>query len=333
MSIWLQLALCVALIGVAGTRLTRYGDAIADKTGLGGTWIGVILIASVTSLPELATGISAVTVAGVPDIAVGDLLGSCVFNLLILAALDVLNRRASMYVEASQGHILSSGFGVILIGIVGMSIVLSQVRPAPAIGHVGVYSLVLVVLYLVAMRTVFRYEKRHVGEFADREEDAFPGLSLRQAGLRYALAACVVILAGVWLPFVGHALAGQMGWYHSFVGTLFVAFVTSLPEIVVTLAAVRLNALDMAVGGILGSNLFNMAIIAVDDLFFTRGPILAEVAPSHAVSAFSAIMMTGLVLVALMYRLHRIRHVIGWASLGLLAVFLVNAQVQYRFGG
>lgn len=79
--------------------------------------------------------------------------------------------------------------------------------------------------------------------------------------------------------------------------------------------------------------MFNMAIIGVDDLLFIRGPILAEVAPSHAVSAFSAIMMTGLVLVGLMYRLHRIRHVIGWASLGLLAVFLVNAQVQYRFGG
>jgi cation:H+ antiporter len=183
------------------------------------------------------------------------------------------------------------------------------------------------------MRTVFRYEKRHVGEFADSEADAYPQLSLAGAWVRYGAAAGVVVLAGVWLPFVGQGLADQMGWYHSFVGTLFVAFVTSLPEVVVTLAAVRLNALDMAVGGILGSNLFNIVILAVDDLFFTPGPILAQVAPSHAVSAFSAIMMTGLVLVGLMYRLHRIRHIIGWASLGLLAVFLMNAQVQYRFGG
>jgi len=80
MLLWIGFIICTALIVYSGTKLSRYGDIIAEKTGLGRVWIGVVLMASVTSLPELVTGISSVTFAGVPNIAVGDVLGSCVFN-------------------------------------------------------------------------------------------------------------------------------------------------------------------------------------------------------------------------------------------------------------
>lgn len=329
MFVWIQFTICLALIGIAGVKLTHYGDAIADKSGLGRTWVGVLMLAAVTSLPELATGISSVTVAGVPDIAVGDILGSCVFNLLILAVLDVINRRESVYREASQGHILSAGFGVILLGVIGLSIILSQPERSTAVGHVGYYSLVLAVLYVIAMRTVFRYEMKRIGDFTEQEPDSYPQMTLRQAVLRYLAAAAVVVAAGVWLPFVGATLAQQMGWSESFVGTLFVAVVTSLPEMVVTIAAVRLGALDMAVGNVLGSNLFNTVIIAVDDLFFRSGPLLSYVDISHVVSAFTAIMMTGVAVVGFFYRPHRIHHVIGWASITMSVLFLFNAYIQY----
>lgn len=92
MQYWAMYAACTALIVFSGAKLSRYGDILAGKTGLGRTWIGVVLMASVTSLPELITGLGSVTYAGVPDIAVGDVLGSCAFNLLILALLDVLQR-------------------------------------------------------------------------------------------------------------------------------------------------------------------------------------------------------------------------------------------------
>jgi cation:H+ antiporter len=330
MTIWIQFAVCVILIGIAGVELTRYGDAIADKTRLGGTWIGVLLIASVTSLPELATGISSVTVAGVPDIAVGDILGSCVFNLLILALLDLLNRPASVYRTASQGHIVTSGFGIMLLGTIATGLFLSRNGWSVSLGHIGLYSLVLLPLYGVAMRTVFRYEMRQVGEFTGEEPDKYPGISLRQAVLRYSVAALVVVCAGIWLPFVGHTLATQMDWTEGFVGTLFVAFVTSLPELVITISAVRLGALDMAVGNVLGSNLFNTVIIAVDDIFYTKGPLLAHVAPNHSLSALVAIMMTAIAVVSLLYRPRRIRHVIGWTSVSLVALYLFNGYIQYH---
>ena len=334
MSIWLQFVLCLGLIGVAGVKLTRYGDTIADKTGVGRTWVGVLLLGAVTSLPELATGISSVTVADVPNIAVGDILGSCVFNLLILAFLDVINRRESVYREASQGHILSAGFGVLLLGVIGLGVMLSGGDRSAAFGHVGYYSLLLIVLYMIAMRTVFRYEMKEVAEFTDQEPDGYPQVTLRQTVLRYLAAAAVVVAAGIWLPFVGATLAAQMGWNESFVGTLFVAVVTSVPEMVVTVSAVRMGALDMAVGNVLGSNLFNTIIIAVDDVFYTHGPLLSFVDSSHVVSAFIAIMMTGAAIVGFLYRPHRIYNIIGWTSIMMSVLFLFNAYVQYvQIGG
>jgi len=328
--VWVQFAICLILIGVAGTRLALYADAIAEKTGMGGSWVGVVLLASVTSLPELATGISSVTVAGVPDIAVGDILGSCVFNLFILAILEMMIRSESIYRKASQGHILSSGFGIILIGIIGLGIILSAGEGKVAVGHVGVYSFVLVGFYIFSMRTVFRFERQLAAELSSQVPENYAHMTLRQTLLQYLGAALVVVVAGIWLPFIGAELAVQMQWNESFVGTLFVAFVTSLPEMVVTIAAVRIQALDMAVGNVLGSNLFNTVIIAVDDFFYLPGPLLADVEQSHIVSALIAIVMTGVVVASLFYRTRRMRHVVSWSGLTLIALYILNAYTQYQ---
>ena len=128
-------------------------------------------------------------------------------------------------------------------------------------------------------------------------------------------------------------LAQAMGWHKTFVGTLFVAAATSLPELVVTIAAIRIGAVDMDIANLLGSNLFNVAILALDDIAFLRGPLLSHVSPMHAVSAASAAVMTGMVVVALVYRPRaRLFRTVGWASLGLLAVYLLNAYFLYLHG-
>jgi cation:H+ antiporter len=331
-SIWLQFLVCLLLIGFAGYHLSRYGDAIAEKSGLSRSWVGLALIATVTSLPELATGVSSVTAAGVPDIAVGDVLGSCVFNLLILVVLDFLYRRESVYTRARQGHILNAGFGVALIGFTGFNLLLYARDAPPALAHVGLYTPVLFVLYALAMRTLFRYEREQVGAFVE-EEVTYPGLTLKQAVLGYLAAALVVVAAGSWLPFVGEALAEKMGWEQSFVGTLFVAAVTSTPEVVVTLSALRLGAVDMAIGNLLGSNLFNIVILAVDDVFYTAGPLFAGVSESHAASAFSAMMMSGLAVIGLMLRpKSRVLRTVNWVSIFLLAIYLTNTLFLYLHG-
>jgi cation:H+ antiporter len=81
--IWMQFAATALVIVFAGVRLARFGDVLGEKSGLGRSWVGVVLLAATTSLPELFTGIGATAVSALPDIAVGDVLGSCMFNLLI----------------------------------------------------------------------------------------------------------------------------------------------------------------------------------------------------------------------------------------------------------
>ncbi|WP_196799723.1 sodium:calcium antiporter [Thioalkalivibrio sulfidiphilus] len=333
MGVWIQFLVCIVLIGVAGVQLTRYGDVIADKTGLGGTWIGLVLVATVTSLPELASGISSVTIADVPDIAVGNVLGACVLNLTILALLDALHRGETLYQRASPGHILPAGFVILLLGITGFGLLTAEVGQDWRLWHVGFYTPLILIGYFVAVRTVYRHEMAQVARFTEAEPDRYPGLSLRTAVLRYSLAAVVVIAAGIWLPFVGEGIARQMGWTESFVGTLFVALVTTVPELVVTLSALRIGAVDMAIGNLLGSSLFNLMILAVDDLFYVAGPLLGAASPAHAVTVFSVTMMTGVVIVSLFYRPRaRLLKTMGWGSLVLLAIYALNSAVVYIHG-
>lgn len=329
--VWAKFGVCAALIGFAGPVLTRYGDIIARRTGVSRTWIGLVLLATATSLPELFTGISAVTVAAAPNIAVGDALGSCVFNLVMLVVLDALHRDAPMYSRIDQGHVLTAGFGVILIGFAGVSLLLGRDNPHLKFLHVGVYTPIIIVLYLVAMRAAFVYERRKPAPQATVDND--PEVTLAMAVTRYLAAATVVVAAGTWLPFVGIEIADVMGWRTTFVGTLFVAGATSLPELVVTISALRLGALDMAIANLLGSNLFDILILAIDDLFYVRGPLLSAVSPTHAVTGFAAVIMSGIVIVALLYRpATRFHGTIGWVSLSLLIVYLLSSYVIYLHG-
>jgi cation:H+ antiporter len=331
MLLWLQLLLCLAVIGYAGYFLSRYGDIIAEKSGISASWIGLILLSTATSLPELVTGISSVAFANAPDIAVGDVLGSTVFNLAILVMLDALYKRETLYSKAAQGHILSVSLGTILIGFAGFSLLLDHAGLSPVLGHVGFYSPFIAVVYLVAIRAVYSYEHRTLAEYTEESAERYPDITLRSAIKGYLWAALAVVLAGSWLPFVAKDISELMGWGQSFVGTLLVAAVTSAPEAAVTISALRIGALDMAIANLLGSNLFDIIILAVDDLFYTEGPLLANVDASHALTALTAVMMSALVAVGLIFRPQG-RAVLGltWVSLGLFMLYVINSWILFE---
>lgn len=320
-------------MGYAGVKLTVYGDAISDKTGLGGNWIGFLLIGIVTSVPELASGISAVTLADAPDLAVGAIFGACIFNLSIIVILDLLYRRGSIYTSASQGHILSAAFGIVMIGFNGLGMDLAMNGESFALGHIGVYSPVILVLYLIAVYTVFNYESRQIKIYTEQEPDAFPNLSLSAVIMRYIAAALIVIVTGIWLPVVAKQIALLMHWQESFVGTLLVAFITTVPEMTVAVTAVRINALDMAIGGIFGSNLMNNAILAVEDIVYQHGPIYSKISPVHTVSAMTSLIMTGFAIIGLFFRPEqRILKMVGWISWVLLSLLLINSYFMFING-
>jgi len=330
MLIWIEFLLCLAVIGYAGYFLSRYGDIIADKTGMSASWVGLILLSTATSLPELATGISSVSFANAPNIAVGDVLGSTVFNLAILVMLDALYKRETLYSKAAQGHILSAALGTLLIAFAGFSLLLDQAGMSPALRQVGFYSPFIVMIYLVAMRAVYSYEHRTVIEYTEESAERYPEVTLRNAVKGYVLSASAVVAAGSWLPFVAKDIAELMGWGRSFVGTLLVAAVTSAPELAVTISALRIGALDMAIANLLGSNLFDIIILAVDDVFYSEGPLLAHVEASHALTAFTAVMMSALVTVGFTFRPQG-RAVFGltWVSLGLFMLYVINSWLLF----
>ena len=237
-SVGLQFFLVTAAIAVSGAQLCRYGDVLAEKTGMGRTWLGLVVLAAVTSLPETATGVSAVLWVNAPDITVGDLLGSCVFNLLILAVVDILYPPGPALTVADRGHLLAAAFGVVMLGVArhGGDGPFAHVRFDCA--HVGLSGPVLLVCYLVAMRSVFRYQLRERAAYLEKyeEELAYEGISLRTA------------VRGVWAKRPGGggrrhlACPGRrLIWPDSWAGTSpwWARFLwlpaTSLPELVVTL--------------------------------------------------------------------------------------------------
>jgi cation:H+ antiporter len=329
MILWLEFVLCTAVIVYSGTKLSKYGDIIAEKSGLGRAWIGVVLMASVTSLPELVTGISSVTYAGVPDIAVGDVLGSCAFNMLILAILDTMYRPAPISTKAHQGHVLSAAFGLLLLSMVCAGIFLREnIYP---IGWLGPYSLMFIVIYLIAMRLVFFYEKRKIAEFVKEmaEELRYKDVSMKTAFLHYALNALLVIIAAIFLPKIGEGIAETTGLGQTFVGNIFIAVSTSLPEVVVSISAVKMGAVDLAIGNLFGSNIFNIFILAIDDIFFLKGPLLSYASPNHIISALSAMAMTTIAIIGLTYRAEKKKLFLAWDSVGILMVYLINLLLLY----
>jgi len=300
--VWLKFLSCVAIIIFSGTKLARYGDAVAEKTGLGRVWVGLMFLGAITSMPELVTGISSAALVGLPDLALGTLLGSCFFNLSIIALLDILHPRAPVLSKASSRHMLSAGLGIVLIAIAAGSIFVGGRFSGLVLGWVGIPSIIILILYVVGVRQIFHFERKHLLPSTQVIPLRYEGVATGRLYLKFTLAALAVIGAGMWLSFVGDEIAETTGWGASFVGSLFLAITTSMPELVVTVAALRLGAVDMAVADILGANMLDMVVITWADLFYTRGPILAMVSQTHLITAIMSVVMSLLVIVGLRFR-------------------------------
>jgi cation:H+ antiporter len=331
--IWLQFAVCAGLILFSGSLLSRYADMLAEKTGMGRTWIGLVMLATITSLPELGTGVSSVTVAGTPDIAVGDVLGSCVFNLMLIGLIDLMVRPEPILSRVDQGHILSAAFGILLIGLAAWGLV-------PASGGTlgwglwfGPYTPLIWIVYGTAVRMVFQFEKKRMAAFVKTEAEAlhYEAVPLKRVYGNVAIHAGVVVGAGTWLPFIGDRIAESTGLGGTFVGNLLIAASTSLPEIVTSVTAVRLAAPDLAIANLFGSNLFNLAILSIDDFLYLKGPLLSHVSVIHQSSAIAALMMTGIGITGLMYRARKKAWAnVSWDGMALLALYFLNAYMIYH---
>ncbi|GAA5335779.1 MULTISPECIES: sodium:calcium antiporter [Thermus] len=314
----------VAMVVVfAGARVAYYGDALAEKRGWGRAWVGLILVAATTSLPELFTGTSA-ALQGLVDIAVGDVLGSTLFNLVILSLLDAVGGRVPLLGRLHAGHALAVGFALLLLAFQGAALF----GGGPTLGPVSWYAPAVLALYLLATRLTFLYERRRPQAELERLELYYEHLSLVQVVRGYVGFGALVVGAAILLPPLAERLAEETGLGASFVGTALVGATTSLPEVVVTLSAARLGAFDLAVGNVLGSNLFNALILAWDDLLYP-GDFFQEAHGSHLAAVLVAFAMYGVVLVGMSYQALRKLAVLSWDTLALLGLYLLGLSWLY----
>jgi cation:H+ antiporter len=292
---------CAAVIIFSGTKLSYYGNKIADLTGMGKAWIGLILMASVTSLPELITGISSVAIIKAPDLAAGDVFGSCAFNLLILSLLDA-RIKTPLFSLVKASHIVAVIFGIILLTVSGAAIYLSD--DFPSLLWISSSTFLLFSIYLLAVWSISKYER---AALIESPSSTVVLTRSRSADLKkmiggYSINALVVIAAAVFLPFFGEGIAAHTGLGNALFGSLFIAGATSLPELVVSLAALRMGALDIAVGNLLGSNIFNMFILGIDDVFYREGSLFKSISSSHLLSVFITIIMTAVVGLGILFK-------------------------------
>jgi cation:H+ antiporter len=328
--VWFKFLLCLAIILFAGTKLARYGDAIAEKTGMGRIWIGLVLIAAITSMPEMVTGVSSVALVASPDLALGTLLGSCCFNLSILAVLDVLHARTPVLSEASPRHVVSAGYGILLVAVAAGGIVLGQRMSAVGLGWVGIGSIAVFVVYMVGMRQMFLFERSHQGPSAKASSLQYAEIPKKRVYFGFAISAAAVICAGTWLAFIGDDIGEATGWNASFVGSLFLAITTSAPELVVTITALRLGAIDLAVADVLGANMLDVAIIAPVDLFYRQGLVLSSVSGGHLITVAAVASMNLLVIAGLKVRARRKTFgVISWYAPLLVGLFILAAYALF----
>ncbi len=331
--VWIQFGICLAIIVIAGSKLAKYGDLIAEKTGLGRVWIGVVLLATVTSLPELATGISSVTFINEPDLTIGNLFGANLINLMIIAIIGLVQHSGPVLHYLGTGIVLSTVLSLFMIAAAATSLYLAQNLLTVALfGRIGIYSLALFCLYLLAQYMMFRFpsvksEDPQGNEAAPPSGGSAP-ISLRRTVIFFLVAAAATAGAGTWLAFIGDQIAEVTGLTTGVVGTLFLAIVTSSPEMVVSISAARLGALDMAVGNMVGSNLFNMGVIIfLVDLFYDAGPILQGAEMYHIVTALFAILMSSIVIIGIVYRPRFWRRIWVGVDTAALVILYVGAMV------
>jgi cation:H+ antiporter len=308
---WAIFLLSAAVIVYAGTKLSRYGDQIADLTGLSGLWIGVVLMASATSLPEIFTDVSA-ALMNAPDLAAGDLFGSNMANMLILGIIDLMHRQKRVWQQAAFEHALSSGLAIFLTGLAAFFVLYGS---DVTLGGVGLGSMLLLLLYIFGMRLVFRQEsskwrqreqeKVVEGQTAEEPKQPSKREGLRRASIGFAAATLGLLVAAPFLAGSANAIAQQSGISATFIGTSLVGISTSLPELVTAIAAVRLGAFDLAVGNLFGSNAFNMAAFFFVDVAYRGGPIINAISDTHAMTALWSILLMCIGLMGIIYRVEK----------------------------
>jgi len=317
------------VIILAGSRLARWADTLADRTGLGEALFGLLFLAGVTSLPDFAATLSAAVDAR-PDLAMSNVMGSMAVNLLFLGVADIVYRKANLeHASASPVNLMLAGLLIVLLTLP----LLATFSPMNTLWGVHPVTPVIVAAYLFGLHLVHHTRARPMwfprptsqtvsDEPGRRRHGHLPTVWLGFIGM-----AVMTGMAGWTLMEAAKGIADQTGLSETLVGGLFTALATSTPELVTTIAAIRIGALTLAVSNIFGTNCFNMLVIAAADAGYTQGSIYHDMAPVQMTWGLVSILMTAILLLGLVRRETYGIGRIGFESALILSVYAIALGV------
>lgn len=297
--IWIRFLICGLLILWAGTRVSKIGDRLAHKLGLSHAWIGIIFLSIITSLPEAANGISSVTIADAPDLAVSNIFGACVYDLMFLFILDIVQwarKKKTIFFDFHYSNFIASVFALFLVGISVLGIYFASLKLNIGLFNISVYTALMLFVYFISQKVLFRLEVE------DEEEEKVKKEGLLKDIMAFVFYGIIVVLAGIYLPFIGKEIAQIYNWEKAFVGAAILGVATTLPEIVVSVSALFIVP-EMAIGNLVGSNLFNLSLMFVDDLFFRKGYLFDFISSKQMVLGSFNFLMLALIVGAFHFKI------------------------------
>jgi len=346
---WIKFVLLAGVIIIAGLKLTRYGDVFTEKFNLSHGFVGFIFIGWATSLPEMVITIASISDPEIanPNYAVGNIFGSCYFNLFIIALVAAVFGVGPFFSKVDRNLVLSCALSMIMILTAMLALIAPTVFPGytrmwdPLGGsgyHVSIFAFIIFGMYFTFSVLVFRHDRhmRLEGEGPSPEPEGGPQYADRSTGwtvFKALIAAGAIVFAGVFLTYTGDDLKNYHNLDASLVGTLFFAIVSSLPELVTALGAARLFLYDMAVGSIFGSNIFNLMILALADFLYVPATVFHPVSSKHLVTGIFVLVLSSLCIVGLTYRTKRKIGRVGMDVIAMIVVYFIGVYLIFFMKG
>lgn len=320
MDIWLLFFVYAALIVLAGTQLSKNAEKISGGLGLSSAWAGTLLLSTATSLPELVATCRAAMIDA-PDLAGGNIFGSNLFNLTLLVLVNLLHLRSLFKARRKRGLIVTALFSIMLSGIAIAAMVMKLPFRA---GWVGLDTIFILVAYLSGSAIITELEREKGGEEKHVEKYAECRRGMVKAAGLFLLAAAVIIFAGTGLTDTAELIALETGLGRTLVGSILVAASTSLPELVATIASIRMGLPEMAIGNVFGSSFFNLLLFFITDLFYRKDLLMGVLSPQHIITAIMSIILTTIAVIGLLIPERRIISGLSVSSIIILIGYLAT---------
>ncbi len=308
----LQLVIACSLVIYSGMRLTEKGNQLEDVVGISAGIVGTVLLAATTSLPEFVATFSSIYYLNAPQLALGNIFGSNTFNLVILAILDLFFIKEIIYRKApvsvlkvlAVGQIMT-GFALAGIYLNGETYTLNLILSNKPLFLMNYFSLMILITYILTFKSTTEADHdMETEEKIDTEpEEQKPSTSPARLITEFTCFAILVVGSGIWLTYVCDEVAVVTGLGTTFIGSILLAFATSLPEATVCTVAAKLGAFHLVFGNVLGSNIFNLFILGLADLSTPKVAMLAvKDVQLNFVTGFGSLIMSAIVVFAMFYR-------------------------------